>query len=224
MESCMSNAMRPPIISSGTVMTPAGDVLRAALPPQVEDPRTGGSHTPAPLADGPPPHMAGASSGSSLAPGGHLLPGEVPVLEQSGALPWRIGRCGSLRILLVTSRRRGRWIVPKGWLGDDPSPRAAAEREAYEEAGVIGTTSAAPFGEFRYLKSRADGSQMWCDVSLFGLKVRGTLLQWREKGQRRRKWCSLPEATELVQEPDLKRLLSELSAAEIIASMKMPAE
>ena len=220
----MSNdAMRSPFISSRTG-TPAGNRLPAALAPQVDDPVTVRINGAAKLAAGPHGQEAGLSPCSSLAPDNRLLPGEMPVLEQSGALPWRIGRCGSLRVMLITSRRRGRWIVPKGWLWEGRSPRTSAEREAFQEAGVIGTTSRAPLGEFRYLKSRADGSQVFCDVALLGLKVRGTLLQWREKGQRKRKWCTLPEAAELIAEPDLKRLLTELSATDITGSARTSAE
>lgn len=128
-------------------------------------------------------------------------------LLQYGALPWRVGRCGNVRTLLITSRRRGRWIVPKGWLERGTSPTQSAAREAYEEAGVIGKIHATPLGRYSYLKQRDDGSSDLCDVSLFGLRVRGTLINWPEKGQRQRRWCTLAEASELVDEPQLKQLL-----------------
>ncbi len=216
----MSNeAMAFPSISSNLSLSaktamPSDDRGRAALDPYSDD-----------VPDDRPNELCPVRFGGAAALAAEGLPsGAVPVLEQAGALPWRIGRCGSLRILLVTSRRRGRWIVPKGWPWNGRSPRVSAEREAFEEAGVIGTTSPAPLGDFRYLKTRTDGSQVLCDVALFGLKVRGTLLQWREKGQRKRKWCSLPEAAALIDEPDLKRLLAELSPADITGSARMPAE
>lgn len=37
------------------------------------------------------------------------------IAQQYAALPWRISRDGFLEVLLVTTRRRSRWIVPKGW-------------------------------------------------------------------------------------------------------------
>lgn len=150
----------------------------------------------------PLPSIRRDKSGAT-APTDELLP-----LTQYGALPWRVGRCGNLRILLVTSRRRGRWIVPKGWPMVDRSPSKAAMQEALEEAGVIGQISSTPFGSFEYLKTRSNGSEVPCRVDLFGLRVRGTLLQWREKDQRSRRWCSLAEAIRFIDEPDLKRLLS----------------
>lgn len=133
---------------------------------------------------------------------------EAPArLLQYGALPWRVGRCGNVRTLLITSRGRGRWIVPKGWLVRGASPTQSAAREAYEEAGVIGKIHGTPLGQYSYMKEHDDGSSDLCDVSLFGLRVRGTLINWPEKGQRQRRWCTLAEASELVDEPQLKQLL-----------------
>jgi 8-oxo-dGTP pyrophosphatase MutT (NUDIX family) len=46
-------------------------------------------------------------------------------------------RDGDVEFLLVRTRG-GRWTFPKGAFDRDPSFAAAAAREAYEEAGVIG--------------------------------------------------------------------------------------
>jgi 8-oxo-dGTP pyrophosphatase MutT (NUDIX family) len=70
--------------------------------------------------------------------------------EQFAALPWRRRRGERLEILLVTTRRSGRWIVPKGWPIDGCSPRECAAREAMEEAGVLGVIAAEPIGDFPY--------------------------------------------------------------------------
>jgi 8-oxo-dGTP pyrophosphatase MutT (NUDIX family) len=42
-------------------------------------------------------------------------------------------------VLLMTSRDTGRWIIPKGNIDAGATPAKAAEKEAYEEAGVKGT-------------------------------------------------------------------------------------
>src|SRR4051812_31246741 len=52
---------------------------------------------------------------------------------QFGALPVRRTKDGS-RILLVTSRETGRWIIPKGWPMAGKKPYQAAAQEALEEA------------------------------------------------------------------------------------------
>jgi 8-oxo-dGTP pyrophosphatase MutT (NUDIX family) len=53
------------------------------------------------------------------------------VRVQYGALPYRFGAEGELELLLVTSRGRGRWIMPKGWPIKGLKPQEAAAREAF---------------------------------------------------------------------------------------------
>lgn len=123
--------------------------------------------------------------------------------QQVGVLPWRIQRDGKMRILLVTSRGRGGWIVPKGWPMKEYPLFAAASREAFEEAGVIGDISPAPVTTYRYAKILDDGSQAPCRVAVFGMNVRGTLSHWREKEQRQRRWFSLEETVERLDDAEL---------------------
>src|SRR3546814_1719826 len=52
-------------------------------------------------------------------------------------------------------------------------------------------------GRYRYLKQRDGAADLLCEVEIYGLKMRGTLVEWREKAQRKRKWCSMPEAISL---------------------------
>ncbi len=114
-------------------------------------------------------------------------------LQQAGVLPWRIRKDGAARILLVTAHGHDRWTVPKGCPAHGyPSP-AAASRGAFEEAGVIGDVSPTPVTAYRYLKFLDDGSQVLCGVAVFGMTVRGTLIDWRDKGRMQRRWFS-PQA------------------------------
>jgi len=63
--------------------------------------------------------------------------------KQAGAIVVRTGKTGP-RILLVTARRNpGNWIFPKGHVESGETLRAAAVREAREEAGVEGKVVAA---------------------------------------------------------------------------------
>ena len=41
-------------------------------------------------------------------------------------------------MMLITSRESRRWVIPKGWPMRGLKPHRAAEREAYEEAGLKG--------------------------------------------------------------------------------------
>jgi 8-oxo-dGTP pyrophosphatase MutT (NUDIX family) len=127
--------------------------------------------------------------------------------QQFGALPWRRNRMGEIRVLLVTSRERGRWLCPKGWIVDGRTAADSAAQEAFEEAGVFGDVSAEPFGSYSYDKILRDETTIDCLVTMFGLRVRGTLLQWREREARKRRWCGLPEAIGLVDDAGLGELL-----------------
>jgi ADP-ribose pyrophosphatase YjhB (NUDIX family) len=62
---------------------------------------------------------------------------------QSHALPFRLNG-GTCEVLHVTSRRKGKWILPKGKIepGGTASQRAAIE--TFEEPGVRGTVSSQP--------------------------------------------------------------------------------
>ncbi len=135
---------------------------------------------------------------------------KADLAQQYAALPWRVSRKGVLQVLLVTSRRRGRWIVPKGWLARERSPAQSAAREAFEEAGVIGRTGDEPIGSYLYSKVHDDGSIEPRNVTLFDLHVKGTLLNWPEKGERKRGWWPIDEAAAMVGEPELGELLRSL--------------
>lgn len=132
---------------------------------------------------------------------------KIGAARQYAALPWRVGRSGALEVLLVTSRRRGRWILPKGWPAAGRSAAQSAAREAFEEAGVIGRPGSEPVGSYTCAALRDDGSVEPRDVVVFGLQVNGTLHDWPEKGRRRRAWWPVGEAAELVGEPGLAHLL-----------------
>jgi phosphohistidine phosphatase len=65
--------------------------------------------------------------------------------RQSAVIPYRRGPSG-LEVLLVTSRKGTRWVLPKGVVEPDLSPAASAAKEALEEAGVRGPIDDEPLG------------------------------------------------------------------------------
>ena len=130
--------------------------------------------------------------------------------RQYAALPWRVGRKGRFEVLLVTSRRRGRWILPKGWPAPGCSAARSAAREAFEEAGVIGRPGDEPLGSYTHSYLREDGSVGRREVTVHGLQVQGTLVDWPEKSQRKRAGWPVDEAAGLVGEPGLAELLLSL--------------
>lgn len=131
---------------------------------------------------------------------------------QYAALPWRQSE-QSIEILLITTRRTRRWIVPKGWPMDGRAPNAAAAREALEEAGVCGTVSEAPIGSYRYFKQRKTGEVVPCKVDVFSLQVKQQRKNWAEKDMRELRWCSLNEALACVGEPGLRQIIRRFATA-----------
>ncbi|WP_331275828.1 NUDIX hydrolase [Rhizobium sp. AG207R] len=57
-----------------------------------------------------------------------------------------------LKILLVGSRRNGRWGIPKGHIDAGETSEITAARESFEEAGVVGRVEVEIFGIFTYEK------------------------------------------------------------------------
>lgn len=123
--------------------------------------------------------------------------------HQFGVLPWRINGAGKISILLVTSRRRQRWIIPKGWPLKNKAPGVAAAQEAFEEAGIIGDIYPQPITDYRYMKLMEDGSNEECLVTVFSMKVYGTLINWKEQRERKRRWFSVEEASQRLDDQEL---------------------
>lgn len=128
---------------------------------------------------------------------------------QYAALPYRMS--GSrLEVLLVTSRRTRRWIVPKGWPVDGLQPPACAAVEALEEAGVCGQVEQRPIGHYRYLKHHKSRPSEPCKVEVYALRVTQQRRSWAEGAERERRWCTVADAAEAVDEPLLRLLILEL--------------
>jgi len=114
-----------------------------------------------------------------------------------------------LEVLLITSRDTGRWVIPKGWPMRGRTDGQAAEREAFEEAGVTGRISAEPLGKFTYEKRLPDRVEI-CEVTVFRLDVDRQRKAWPEQRERQCRWYALEEAAEQVGEAGLKELIARL--------------
>jgi 8-oxo-dGTP pyrophosphatase MutT (NUDIX family) len=121
---------------------------------------------------------------------------------QVGALPVRRSKNGKPRILLVTTRSKDRWIIPKGGRSKRLSDRRAAEREAMEEGGVLGDIRN-KIGVCRY-ERRSKGVAV---IDVYLLKVRDETECWPERGQRKRAWVSPKKAKRMVTNKGLRRLI-----------------
>ncbi len=110
------------------------------------------------------------------------------------------------RVLLITSRGTGRWIIPKGWPMAGRTLADAALQEAWEEAGVQGETGP-ELGRYRYAKEQGQGFAVPVEVRVFPVHVSGLADDFPEAAQRTRRWFDPTEAAGLVAEPDLAGLL-----------------
>lgn len=97
-----------------------------------------------------------------------------------GAMPWLMQKNG-LHVVLVTSRKRKRWILPKGQPEDHLSAPQLAKVEAYEEAGIRGVIQ----NKFETAKVKRRGSAV--KVKIYPIKVERLLDKWPEDDERERR-------------------------------------
>lgn len=126
---------------------------------------------------------------------------------QYGVLPFRVEPDGSIKIMLITTRGRKQWMIPKGWPIGGMTAQESAAREALEEAGLIGRPGAASIGTFEVHKRVRGRKRVRCDVQVFPLRVDHQRGSWREKGQRTTRWFSLSEAKAAVSSKSLAAVL-----------------
>jgi 8-oxo-dGTP pyrophosphatase MutT (NUDIX family) len=127
---------------------------------------------------------------------------------QYGALPFRRRvDTGRTEVMLVTSLRTGRWIIPKGWPMKQEAPHAASAREALEEAGVVGEVGTRPIGSYTYQKQLKQGAFVACEVHVFPLEVKRQQRTWPERRKRQVQWFSSADAAAAVQEPALSEII-----------------
>jgi 8-oxo-dGTP pyrophosphatase MutT (NUDIX family) len=132
------------------------------------------------------------------------------ILYQAAALPWRQTKGkggGKIEVMLITSLGTRRWVLPKGTLQPNETARAAARREALEEAGIEGVLDMRSLGAYHYEKSLSSGAMQLCSVDVFALMVTGQRDRWREQDQRKLQWFSTAGAAAAVNEDDLKQII-----------------
>lgn len=111
------------------------------------------------------------------------------------------------QVLMISSRRTGRWIIPKGWPIDGKTPIETALTEAWEEAGVKGRVTGDCLGLFSYQKSVDPGDDLPCVAMVYPVKVKSLDDDYPENKQRKRKWMSAKKAANQVAEPELAHIL-----------------
>jgi 8-oxo-dGTP pyrophosphatase MutT (NUDIX family) len=122
---------------------------------------------------------------------------------QSGVLPYRKADNG-LEILLITSMRKKHWIIPKGIVEPGLTPAESAEREAFEEAGILGRITGPPIGIYQIRKWGG-----WCRVEVFAFRVAHLSSDWPESAVRERRWFDARNATSRVYPSCLAQIMTD---------------
>jgi len=125
---------------------------------------------------------------------------------QSAIIPYSIKE-GELQILLITSIRKKKWIIPKGFIEFNLSAFESAKKEAFEEAGVIGTNETIELGSFTIKKY---GGRT--NIIVYSMEVEKFKDDYPEKNLRKRKWYSVEEAIEKVSIPEVAEMIKNLNA------------
>lgn len=132
--------------------------------------------------------------------------GKTELRTQFAALCYRVVK-DRPEVLLVTSRRSNRWIIPKGWPIDGKTPVECVKIEAWEEAGVQGKVTGGCLGLFSYQKAIDQERCLPCVAMIYPVKVKSLAQNYPESGQRRRKWFRPKKAAERVEDSDLAQIL-----------------
>ena len=125
--------------------------------------------------------------------------------HQSGVIPYRIKGKKKIEVLLITSVKRKRWIIPKGYVEFNLSAFESAKKEAFEEAGLLGSNETFQLGEFIIQKSYGK-----CFLKIFSMEVIKELEDYPEKFKRSRKWFGLDEAVEKITVPEIANMMLSL--------------
>lgn len=127
--------------------------------------------------------------------------------QQSGVVPYRLVEADErqVEILLITTRSKGIWSLPKGGIEPGMTPAESAENEAFEEAGAHGHTSPTELGVFSYHKRGFP-----IDVLFFPMQVTGLDTHWLEEDERQRRWVSAAKAMILLEPRGMTHLIQAL--------------
>ena len=123
---------------------------------------------------------------------------------QSAIIPYSV-RDGELQILLITSIRKKKWIIPKGFIEFNLSAFESAKKEAFEEAGVVGTNETIELGSFTIKKYGG-----LTNIVVYSMEVEKFKDDYPEKNLRKRKWYSVEEAIETISAPEVIKMIEKL--------------
>lgn len=110
--------------------------------------------------------------------------------KKAGTVPFKIIDDIVKICLVSSSKRKGKFVLPKGTIDSSESNQEAALRETLEEAGLKGTLS--PQGVI--IESESSGKILM--IEYFPMQVTEILDDWLEKKWRQRLWVELNDLPE----------------------------
>lgn len=124
--------------------------------------------------------------------------------RQSSVIPYRLTN-GQPEILLITSSKAKRWLIPKGIITPGLSAPESARKEAYQKVGVEGDTEDCPIGVYAYKKWGGT-----CHVHVYPMQVTRVLpdFKWPEN-YRRRSWMTPEAAVKNVKSKGLQTIIEQ---------------
>ena len=121
---------------------------------------------------------------------------------QACAIPYRVKDDGTIEFCLITSRKSGKWSLPKGTIRSEETVTDTITRQANKEAGIRGELFDNPVGAYTYSKW-----ETLLEVVVLLMKVRECDEEWPDMKMRKRCWASAAEAIELLAREDHKKLV-----------------
>ena len=121
-------------------------------------------------------------------------------MHRIGIIPFDLKE-EAVAILFVTSRSRGRWILPKGKMKPNESQYEACHREGFEEAGIKGVLLQ------DFPSTVIIGKQTWAGlqrvpVTYYPLLVQQQFDTWPEQLNRQRHWALIEDAPKVAYRDD----------------------
>src|SRR6478735_4276342 len=114
---------------------------------------------------------------------------QAQYVAQAAAIPYRMDRkTGRPEVLMIRRLDGGKWGVPKGLVDPGLNHIEAAEMEALQEAGVEGSLSERPLGNFIYDKCHGT-----CLVRVYAMRVTKIRDRWDEERVRQRRWFPIDQ-------------------------------
>ena len=121
---------------------------------------------------------------------------------RSGTVPYLLEADGTIRVMLVTPKGGGAWMLPTGNMEKGMTAHESAAKEAFEEAGVVGICDPVMLGEYRFRQSQL--------VRIFPLRITRILEHWEETGERSRFLFKLEKAVKIADGEDIRSVLRKL--------------